>query len=200
MNRSKIFSTGFWENNVVFKQILGMCPVLAVSTTIVNGLYMAAASTFVLVCSSIIISSIKGVIPKSVRIPVFIVIIASFVTIVDLTMNAYVHDMHKTLGIFIPLIVVNCMILGRQEAFASKNSVFDSIIDAFGIGCGFALALAVLGFVREFLGSGTIFGFKLFSSIDPAIVMILPPGAFLALGFIIFFINLVNSTGRAKND
>jgi len=183
------FIDGLWKNNGVFKQVLGMCPTLAVTTSVKNGLGMGLATTFVLICSNTVISMIKNIVPSKVRIPVFIVVIASFVTIVDLIMNAYLHDLHKVLGLFIPLIVVNCIILGRAESFASKNSVFSSILDGFGIGLGFTLALSILGLLRELLGNGSILGINIFGgSYSPAIVMILPPGAFIGLGFIMFMI------------
>lgn len=188
-----IFTDGLWKNNTVFMQVLGLCPALAVTTSAINGIAMGLASTAVLIGSNIVVAMVKNFIPPKVRIPAFIVIIASFVTIIDLMMNAYLHDLHNVLGLFIPLIVVNCMILGRAEGFASKNGVFSSFLDGIGVGLGFTLALFILGSVRELLGSGGILGFNLFGeSFHPAIVMILPPGAFIALGFILFFINYSN--------
>ncbi|MCX8083955.1 MAG: electron transport complex subunit E [Calditerrivibrio sp.] len=194
-----ILKEGIWKNNGVFKQVLGMCPTLAVTTSVKNGLGMGLATTFVLICSNVVISLIKDLIPSKIRIPVFIVVIASFVTIVDLAMNAYLHDLHKVLGLFIPLIVVNCIILGRAESFASKNSVLSSMLDGVGIGIGFTLALAILGALREILGNGSIFGVDLFGeSFAPAIAMIMPPGAFIGLGFIMFFITFFEKRKNSK--
>jgi len=190
MNLIGIVKEGFWKNNAVFKQVLGMCPALAVTTSAINGIAMGLASTAVLVCSNIAISLIRNFIPSKVRIPSFIVIIASFVTVIDLVMNAYLHEIHKVLGLFIPLIVVNCMILGRAESFASKNSTLKAVADGVGIGFGFTFALFLLGSVREIFGNGTILNISITpEQFQPAIAMILPPGAFIALGFILFFIN-----------
>ena len=181
----RVLTEGLWKNNAIFVQVLGLCPTLAVTSSAKNGIGMGLASTAVLIGSNIVVSLVKKIIPDKVRIPAFIIIIASFVTVIDLLMNAYVHDLHKVLGLFIPLIVVNCMILGRAEGFASKNSVFDSLLDGIGVGLGFTLALFILGALRELLGNGSILGYSLFgSSFHPAIVMILPPGAFIGLGFI----------------
>lgn len=194
-----IFTDGLWKNNAVFVQLLGLCPALAVTTSAMNGIGMGLASTAVLIGSNVVVALIKNFIPPKVRIPAFIVIIASFVTMIDLVMNAYMHDLHKVLGLFIPLIVVNCMILGRAEGFASKNGVFSSLIDGIGVGLGFTLAMFLLGAVRELFGSGAILGFNLLGeNFQPAIVMILPPGAFLALGFILFFINFSNDRKKRK--
>jgi electron transport complex protein RnfE len=196
--RIGVLIEGIWKNNGVFKQVLGTCPTLAVSTTVKNGIGMGLATTFVLICSNIVIAMIRNFIPSKVRIPVFIVVISSFVTIVDLAMNAYFHDLHKILGLFIPLIVVNCIILGRAESFASKNSIGDSLMDGIGIGIGFTLALSILGAIREILGSGSILGIPLFgSSFNPVIVMVMPPGAFIGLGFIMFFINYFEKRRKA---
>lgn len=190
MNLIGIVKEGFWKNNTVFKQVLGMCPTLAVTTSAINGIAMGLASTAVLVCSNIAISLIRNFIPSKVRIPSFIVIIASFVTVIDLVMNAYLHEIHKVLGLFIPLIVVNCMILGRAESFASKNSPLKAVADGVGIGFGFTFALFLLGSIREIFGNGTILNISITpEQFQPAIAMILPPGAFIALGFILFFIN-----------
>jgi electron transport complex protein RnfE len=167
-----------------------MCPLLAVTTSAENGFAMGMASTFVLICANIVVSLVRDFIPSKVRIPCYIVIIASFVTITDLVMAGYFFQLHKSLGLFIPLIVVNCMILGRSEGFASKNSLARSIVDGISVGLGFTLALVLLGGVRELFGNGTLFGLSLFGdSYMPLIVMILPPGAFIALGFIIAFFN-----------
>jgi len=192
------FTKGLWDENPTFKIVLGMCPTLAVTTPAINSIGMGLATTFVLVFSNLLVSAVRNVIPSKVRIPAFIVIIASFVTIVDLTMNAYFHQIHKTLGIFIPLIVVNCIILGRAEAFASKRPVFDSTLDGLGMGVGFTLALFVLGSIREVLGNGTILNVSLFGeSFYPLIVMILPPGAFIALGFLLGLMNKIDERKKA---
>lgn len=196
--RLSVLFEGIWKNNGVFKQVLGMCPTLAVTTSVKNGLGMGLATTFVLICSNLVVSLIRNIVPSKVRIPVYIVVIASFVTIVDLIMNAYLHDLHKVLGLFIPLIVVNCIILGRAESFASKNSAADAIMDGIGIGLGFTLALAILGGLREILGNGSILDINIFGSgYNPVIVMIMPPGAFIGLGFIMFLINYFEKRKRS---
>jgi electron transport complex protein RnfE len=190
MSLMKEFSKGIWRENAVFKLVLGMCPTLAVTTSAENGLGMGLATTFVLICSNVAISMMRRVIPGGVRIPAFIVVIASFVTVVQLCMEAYVYDLYKALGIFIPLIVVNCLILGRAEAFASKKPVVDSVADGLGMGLGFTLALFVLGTVRELLGAGSIFGYSVFSAVyPPFLLLILPPGGFIALGFLLAGMN-----------
>jgi len=200
MSVFSVFKDGFWKNNAVFKQVLGLCPALAVTTSAINGIAMGLASTAVLICSNLVVSLVKNIIPSKVRIPAYIVIIASFVTVIDLVMNAYLHDIHKVLGLFIPLIVVNCVILGRAESFASKNTPFKSILDGLGVGFGFTFALLILGGVREILGNGSILGFALTGEwFNPAIVMILPPGAFIALGFILFVINYMDDRKKIKN-
>jgi electron transport complex protein RnfE len=179
------FVKGIIKENPVFVMLLGMCPVLGVTSTAFNGLGMGIATLFVLVMSNIVVSLIKQLIPNKVRIPAFIVIIASFVTIVEMVLEAYIPFLYEQLGIFIPLIVVNCLILGRAEAFASKNNLFQSIIDALGMGLGFTLSLTALGAVREILGSGTIFSFSLFGeNANMMILFILPPGAFIALAYL----------------
>jgi len=189
-NYGKEFSKAFFKENPILVMALGLCPVLAVSTNAVNAIAMGLAATFVLVCSSTVVSILRSVIPNKVRIPAFIIIIASFVTIVDLTMNAYAHGVHKTLGLFIPLIVVNCVILGRAEAFASRNPVLASIIDALGMGVSFTVTLGVLGAVREIFGSGAIFGYPILGTKYAAmLIMILPPGAFVALGLMLGLFN-----------
>lgn len=187
-----IIKKGLWTENPVFKQLLGMCPLLAVTTSAANGFAMGMASTFVLICANLVVSLVKDFIPSKVRIPCYIVIIASFVTVTDLVMAAYFFELHKSLGLFIPLIVVNCIILGRAEGFASKNNIVKSLVDGIAVGLGFTLALVILGGVRELFGNGTIFNISIFGkSYLPLIVMILPPGAFIALGFIIAFFNKV---------
>jgi electron transport complex protein RnfE len=189
-----IMKKGIWTENPVFKQLLGMCPLLAVTTSAENGFAMGMASMFVLICANIVVSLVKDFIPSKVRIPCYIVVIASFVTITDLVMAAYFFQLHKSLGLFIPLIVVNCMILGRSEGFASKNSLARSFVDGIAVGIGFTLALVILGGVRELFGSGSLFNVNIFGdSYMPLIVMILPPGAFIALGFIIAFFNKLES-------
>ncbi len=188
MNQIKNFTKGFIKENPVFILLLGLCPTLGVTTSAVNGLGMGLATTFVLVMSNLVVSLVKDFIPDKVRIPSFIVIIASFVTIVELTMQAYTPALFDALGLFIPLIVVNCIVLGRAEAFASKNNVWSSLVDGMGMGLGFAFALTLLGGVREILGSGAIFGFKMIEG-DLMLVFILAPGAFIALGYIIAIIN-----------
>ena len=190
MNQIQNFTKGFIKENPVFVLLLGMCPALGVTTSAINGIGMGLATTFVLVMSNIIISLIKGFIPSSVRIPAFIVIIATFVTIVDLSMNAYLPSLHEQLGLFIPLIVVNCLVLGRAEAFASKNNLISSLIDGLSMGLGFAFALGLLGAIREIFGSGSIFNYKFIpSDVDGILIFVLAPGAFIALGYLIALIN-----------
>ncbi|HKL07702.1 MAG TPA: electron transport complex subunit E [Bacteroidales bacterium] len=191
MNQWRNFSKGFFKDNPVFVLFLGLCPTLGVTTSAFNGLGMGLATTFVLVMSNLVVSIIKSQIPDKVRIPSFIVIIASFVTIVELVMQAYLPSLFEQLGLFIPLIVVNCLVLGRSEAFASKNNVGSAIIDGLGMGLGFAMALTILGGVREILGSGSIFGFKFIEG-DGMLVFVLAPGAFIALGYLIVLINKIN--------
>jgi electron transport complex protein RnfE len=190
MNQWKNFSKGFLKENAVFVLFLGMCPTLGVTTSSINGLGMGLATTFVLVMSNLVVSLVKNLIPDKVRIPAFIVIIAAFVTVVELVMRGYVPVLFDALGIFIPLIVVNCVVLGRAEAFASKNGVLTSVLDGAGIGLGFTMALTILGAVREILGSGAFFGMKLISG-DGLLLFILPPGAFLALGYLIVLANMI---------
>jgi len=190
MTQIQNFTKGFFKENAVFVMLLGMCPALAVTSSAMNGLAMGLATTFVLVMSNVVISLIKNVVPSKVRIPTFIVVIASFVTIVDLIMAGYAPALHEQLGIFIPLIVVNCVVLGRAEAFASKNNLVSSILDGLGMGLGFAMALTLLGAVREILGNLSVFGFK-FMEGDGILVFILSPGAFIALGFLIALVNRI---------
>ncbi len=185
------FSRGFFKENAVFVLLLGLCPTLGVTTSAFNGLGMGLATTFVLLMSNVVVSLIKHFIPDKVRIPSYIVIIASFVTIVELVMQAYVPDLFAALGLFIPLIVVNCLVLGRAEAFASKNNLGTAAIDGLGMGLGFTMALVMLGAVREILGSGSLFGLKFIQG-DGMIVFVLAPGAFLALGYLIVLINKIN--------
>lgn len=187
MNKLNIFTKGFFAENAVFVMLLGLCPTLGTTTSALNGLGMGLATTFVLVMSNVAVSLVKNLIPDKVRIPAFIVIIATFVTIVELSMQAYLPDLYSVLGLFIPLIVVNCIILGRAEAFASKNNALDSAIDGLGMGLGFAMALTMLGSIREILGSGSIFNMKIYQG-DGALVFVLAPGAFIVLGYLIALI------------
>ena len=194
MSAMKEFTKGFIKENPVFVMALGLCPTLAVTSSVTNAIGMGLAATFVLVSSNILISMLKSFIPDKVRIPAFIVVIASFVTIVDMMMHAYTPELHKSLGIFIPLIVVNCIILGRAEAFASKNSVFLSLLDGLGMGLGFTLALIVLGSVRELLGAGQLLGHQVLpQSYKPMLVAILAPGAFFTMGLLKGLLNLVTN-------
>lgn len=190
MNNLANFQKGFFKENPVFVQLLGMCPTLGVTSTAINGLGMGLATTFVLVMSNLVISLVKGFIPGKVRIPAFIVIIAWFVTVVDLVMAGYFNALHEQLGLFIPLIVVNCIVLGRAEAFASKHHIISSLIDGLGMGLGFTMALVMLGSTREILGSLSIFGYK-FAETDGALVFVLAPGAFIALGLLIAVVNSI---------
>ena len=186
------FIKGLWRDNPVFVQVLGMCPMLAVTNSAVNALAMGGATFFVLVASSFLVSSLKSWIPRQVRISTYIIIIATFVTVTDFTLEALVPAIHKELGAFIPLIVANCMILGRQEAFASRNTVRLAVIDALGMASGFLLALFALGSVREILGEGALFGVSLFGpNFEPWVIMILPPGGFITLGLLLLFFNWV---------
>lgn len=193
MNQLQNFTKGFVNENPILVLVLGTCPTLATTTSSLNGLGMGVATTFVLIGSNVVVSLLSGIIPDKVRIPAFVVIIASFVTIVDLIMQAYVPGLYDTLGIFIPLIVVNCIVLGRAEAFASKNSVFSSMIDGLGMGLGFTMALGILGAFREIIGNGSLFGYK-FMQGDGILVFVLAPGAFWALGYLIALINKIKRT------
>ena len=184
------FLKGLWDENPVFVAVLGMCPALAVTNSAINALAMGLATTFVLLSSSILVSLFRNIIPKQVRITAFIIIIATFVTVVDFMLAAITPVIHKELGAFIALIVVNCLILGRQEAFASKNKTPLAIADALGMSVGFTFALLCIGVIREILGSGTLFSVALFGEhFEPWIIMILPPGGFLVLGFLLLFFN-----------
>lgn len=189
MNQWKNFTKGFIKENPVFVLVLGMCPTLGVTSSAINGLGMGLATAFVLMMSNMVIALVKGVIPDKVRIPAFIVIIAAFVTVVQLLMQAFAPSLYKSLGIFIPLIVVNCIVLGRAEAFASKNNVGSSAIDGLGIGLGFTFALVLLGSIREILGSGKLFNVTLYSENFVTLVFVLAPGAFIVLGYLIALIN-----------
>lgn len=189
-NKLNIFTKGFFKENPTFVLLLGMCPTLATTTSAINGLSMGLATLFVLVLSNIAISAIAPVVPDKVHIPVYIVVIATFVTILQFAMLAYTPAMYTTLGLFIPLIVVNCIVLGRAEAFASKNGILDSALDGFGIGLGFTLSLTILGIVREILGSGSVFGYRFITG-DGILVFVMAPGAFLALGYLMVLFNKI---------
>jgi electron transport complex protein RnfE len=195
MNQVTNFTKGFFRENPILVLLLGTCPTLAVTSSAMNGLGMGLATTFVLFMSNMFISMVKGFIPDKVRIPAFIVVIASFVTIVDLLMQAYTPGLSSQLGIFIPLIVVNCIVLGRAEAFAAKNGVLSSFIDGAGMGLGFTMALVAMGSIREVLGAGSIFGFKFINeTADGILIFILAPGAFITLGFLIALLKKLNKT------
>ena len=193
MNQWKNFTKGFLRENPILVLVLGTCPTLATSSSALNGMGMGLATTFVLIGSNVFIALLANVIPDKVRIPCYIVVIATFVTIVDLVMQAFVPSLYATLGIFIPLIVVNCIVLGRAEAYANKNSVWSSLVDGAGMGLGFTMALGVLGSIREMLGSGSIFGHKFIHG-DGILVFILAPGAFIALGYLIAIVNRINKS------
>ena len=190
MGQLQNFSKGFIKDNPVFVLLLGLCPALGVTTSAFNGLGMGLATTFVLLSSNLVVSLIKHLIPAKVRIPSFIVVIASFVTITELVMEAFLPALYDSLGLFIPLIVVNCLVMGRAEAFASKNNTLSSIIDGLGMGLGFAFALTVLGGLREILGAGELFGLSLITG-DGMLVFVLAPGAFIGLGYLVAFNNIV---------
>ena len=194
MTNLKELTKGLLRENPIFVQFLGMCATLAVSTSVVNGIGMGLSTTVVLVASNIIISLIRNFIPNKVRIAAYIIVIAGCVTAVEMALKAFVPEISKSLGIFIPLIVVNCIILGRAEAFASKNGVVKSALDGIGMGLGFTLALCILGTIREILGNGTFLGISLFGEgFQPATIMILPPGAFIVLGCVLAVINVVSA-------
>jgi electron transport complex protein RnfE len=190
---------GLWDENPVFRQLLGMCPVLAVTNAVINGIAMGLAASFVLILSSVVVASIKKLIPSQVRIASYIVVIATFVTVADRVMAAFFPAISKTLGPYVPLIVVNCIILGRQEAFSSRNSVGRSLIDALGMSTGFVLALLVLSSIREVLGAGTFLGYQVLGSwFKPWIIMILPAGAFITLGILLGIALLVEQKTRER--
>jgi Na+-translocating ferredoxin:NAD+ oxidoreductase subunit E len=192
MSVFKNFTNGLLKENPTFVLVLGTCPTLAVTTAAINGIGMGAATTFVLVCSNVMIAALKNLIPDKVRIAAFIVVIATFVTIVDLVMKAFTPDLYKTLGIFIPLIVVNCIILGRAEAFAQKNNVYPALLDGLGMGIGFTLAITLMGSIREILGNGSVFDIRLVSQEARTIlIFILPPGAFITYGYLIAIMNSI---------
>jgi len=199
MNLGKEFSKGILSENPLFRLTLGMCPSLAITTSVFNGLGMGIAFTVVLLASNIVISLLRKIIPDSIRIPCYIVIIATFVTMIEMLMHAFTPELFESLGIFIPLIVVNCIILGRAEAFANKNSLAPSIMDALGMGLGYTLALLVVSTFREILGAGTFLGYAIFG--QSALIMILPPGAFITLGCVLAFLNKIqNRTKHSVNS
>lgn len=200
MKTKQNFLKGIFSENPVFILVLGMCPVLAITTSVLNALGMGAAFTFVLILSNVIISLVRKLIPNEVRIPAYIVIIATLVTIVDMVMHAYTFSIYESLGIFIPLIVVNCVVLGRAEAFASKNGVFASFIDALGMGVGYTAAITILAAVREILGSGTFLGMDItpFNLVQPAVIFVIAPGAFITLGILLGIINSIRSSREKK--
>ena len=190
--KNKALSTvlnGILRENPVFALVLGMCPTLATTTSAINGMSMGLATTFVLVCSNVVISLLKNLIPDKVRIPAFIVVIATFVTMVQLLMQAYLPSIYDVLGLFIPLIVVNCIVLGRAEAFAAKNTVGLSALDGLGMGLGFSLALTLIGAVRELLGTGCVFGLNLYSETYGMLIFVLAPGAFIVLGYLMALVH-----------
>lgn len=194
MRLAKIFKNGLIDENPAFVQVIGMCPTLAVTTSAINGLGMGLSTTVVLLCSNIAISLIRKIVPDKIRIPAFVVVIATFVTIVGMLLKAYLPSLDNALGLFIPLIVVNCLILARAESFASKNGPVESAVDGLGMGLGFSMALTVLGAIREILGNGSLFGLSLFgASFEPILLFILPPGAFLTLGFLLAGFNKLRS-------
>mgnify|MGYP004497324497 CR=1 FL=1 len=197
MNKLKIILNGLTKENPTLVLLLGMCPTLGTTSSAFNGLGMGLATTFVLICSNMVVSSVKKLIPDAVRIPAYIVIIATFTTLVQMLLEAYVPSLYASLGIFLPLIVVNCIVLGRAESFAAKNNVIDSAMDGIGIGLGFTAALTVIGLVREILGSGMAFGTQLYSNEYGALVFVLAPGAFIVLGFII---GIKNAIDRKRNQ
>ena len=199
MSAFRELTKGLYKENPVFRLALGLCPALAVSTSVENALGMGVAATFVLLGSNIVISLLGKIIPAKVRIPCFIVVIASFVTIVELVMGAYLPELSKSLGIFIPLIVVNCIILGRAEAFASKNGLWLSIMDGIGMGLGFTFAIVLIGAIREILGDGKLFGYMVFGSdFQPVLIMILAPGAFITIGLLMGYFNLLDAKMKRR--
>lgn len=198
MNKLQIFRNGLLKENPIFVQLVGMCSALAITTAALNGLGMGVAVIAVLTGSNIVISLLRKVIPDEVRIPAFVIIIATFVTIIDLLMHAYTFELYQALGVFIPLIVVNCIILARAEAFAFKNGVVDSIFDGLGMGVGFTFAITVLASIREIIGNGTIFGLRILpEAYEPMMIIIQPPGAFIALGLLIGLVNYLTSRRKA---
>jgi len=191
----EIALNGLWKQNSGVVQLLGMCPTLAVTTSAVNGLSLGLATAIVMALSNGSVSPVRQFVPSEIRVPVFILVIATLVTVIDMSLNAFAHPLHKVLGIFIPLIVVNCIVLGRAEAFAAKNTVLHSALDGVGMGLGFTVALTLLGTVRELLGTGKVFGNEIFPDHYGAIIFILAPGAFIVLGYLIAIMNKVRKAG-----
>lgn len=189
MSKLSIITRGLIKENPTFVLVLGMCPTLATTTSAINGMEMGLATMFVLILSNIVISMIAPVVPDKVHIPVYIVVIATFVTVLQFVMQAYTPSVYQTLGLFIPLIVVNCIVLGRAEAYANKNGVLDSALDGVGIGLGFTLSLTVIGLVREILGTGSLFGWKFIGESDGILAFVLAPGAFIVLGYLMALFN-----------
>ncbi len=189
MNNFKVLMNGIVKENPTFVLLLGMCPTLGTTSSAINGMSMGLATMFVLICSNVVISLIKNLVPDMVRIPIFVVVIASFVTVLQMVMQAYVPALYATLGLFIPLIVVNCILLGRAEAFAAKNSAIPSFFDGLGIGLGFTIALTLLGGVREFLGTGKLFNVAIMPENYGMLIFVLAPGAFIVLGYLIAIVN-----------
>ena len=199
MDKLNIIKSGLIKNNPVLVQLVGMCPSLAITTAAFNGIGMGIAVIFVLTCSNIVISAMRKVIPNEIRIPVFIIIIATFVTIIDMVLHAFVFSLYQALGVFIPLIVVNCIILARAEAFAFKNGIVDSIFDGLGMGLGFTFAITLLSSIREIIGNGTFFGLRVLpEAYEPMMIAIQPPGAFIALGLLIGLVNYLTRKKVAK--
>ncbi|PLV59002.1 electron transport complex subunit RsxE [Thermotoga sp. KOL6] len=198
MSRLRELTKGFIKENPTYVQVLGMCPTLAVTTSAINGLGMGLATTAVLTMSNVVISMIRKAVPEKIRIPIFIVVIASFVTLIDLLMHGFTYELWKTLGLFIPLIVVNCIIMGRAESFASKHGVFDSLLDGLGMGLGFTGSLVLLGSVREIFGSGTIFGYEVWKV--KIFLEILPPGAYITLGLLLAFFTFIGTKRKKRGE
>ena len=197
----KIIKNGLIDENPTFVQVIGMCPTLAVTTSAINGLGMGVATLAVLVCANVFISLVRRLVPDMVRIPVYVILIASFATIVEFMLKAYFPDLNKALGIYIPLIVVNCLILARAESFAGKNTALPSFLDGIGMGLGFTVALAAIGIVRELLGAGTIFGLTILPDAIPrTLLMILPPGAFITLGCMMALLNVLKEKNKARKE
>ena len=196
MNYFKTITNGLIKENPTFVLMLGMCPTLGTTTSALNGMSMGLATTFVLICSNVVISRLKNLIPDKIRIPAFIVVIATFVTIIQMAMEAYLPALYDSLGLFIPLIVVNCIVLGRAEAFAAKNNPFASFCDGLGIGLGFTFGLTLLGIVREFLGTGALFSLRIFPEEYGILVFVLAPGAFISLGYLIAIINKLKTAKK----
>lgn len=194
MNYFKVILNGLIKENPTFVLMLGMCPTLGTTTSALNGMSMGLATTFVLICSNVVISLLKNLIPDKIRIPAFIVVIATFVTIIQMAMEAYMPALYDSLGLFIPLIVVNCIVLGRAEAFAAKNNPFASFCDGLGIGLGFTVGLTLLGIVREFIGTGALFSLRIFPEEYGVLVFVLAPGAFITLGYLIAIINKLRTS------